>query len=55
MGRRWKDIILKDSIGGTHPLTLRLCMIAVAARHMDGKISIWTVLSSCVQYNIVTI
>ncbi|WVZ63782.1 hypothetical protein U9M48_013387, partial [Paspalum notatum var. saurae] len=29
MGRRWKDVMVKDSIGGMHQLTLRLCMIAL--------------------------
>ncbi|WVZ64237.1 hypothetical protein U9M48_013790 [Paspalum notatum var. saurae] len=28
MGRRWKDVMVKDLIGGLHSLTLKLCMRA---------------------------
>ncbi|WVZ51547.1 hypothetical protein U9M48_002684 [Paspalum notatum var. saurae] len=33
MGRRWKDIMVKDLIGELHPLTLKLCMRAGSKSH----------------------
>jgi hypothetical protein len=50
MGPRWSDGTVQIMIGGMHQLTLKLCMIAVAASHMDGKM-ICTVLSSFVHCN----
>ena len=47
MGERWPEGMVKILIGGMHQLTLKLCMIAVAASHMDGKM-ICMVLSSFV-------
>jgi hypothetical protein len=53
MGGRWLDVTVKGMTGERNPLTVRLCIVAVAAGRMDGKFSMCTVFPSCVQYNTV--
>jgi hypothetical protein len=44
MDRRWKDAMVKGTIGGTHLLMRWPCMLVVVEGLMDSKIIIITVL-----------
>jgi hypothetical protein len=44
MDRRSKDAMSKSTIGSTHLLMWRLCMLVVAERLMDGEIIIISML-----------